>query len=60
MLGDANQAQLIYRSDAVHPRHQANLRVFDPLNFLAEVSAQIPDAHEKTTLFYGYDGDHRD
>jgi hypothetical protein len=23
------------------------------LDFLAEVSAHIPDAHEKTTLFYG-------
>ncbi len=54
MLGDASKAQIIYRSDAVHPRHQANFRVFDPLDFLAEVSAHIPDAHEKTTLFYGW------
>ncbi len=54
MLGEANQRQIIYRSDAVHPRHQANFRVFDPLDFLAEVSAHIPDAHEKTTLFYGW------
>ena len=29
-------------------------RVFDPLDFLAEVSAHIPDAHEKTTVFYGW------
>lgn len=28
--------------------------MFDPLDFLAEVSAHIPDAHEKTTLFYGW------
>jgi len=54
MLGEASSAQVIYRSDAVHPRHQANFRVFDPLDFLAEVSAHIPDAHEKTTLFYGW------
>ena len=47
-------AQIDYRSDAVHPRHRANFRVFDPLDFLAEVSAHIPDAHEKTTLFYGW------
>ncbi len=53
MLGDASKAQIIYRSDAVHPRHQANCRVFDPLDFLAEVSVHTPDAHEKTTLFYG-------
>jgi hypothetical protein len=26
MLGEANRAQLIYRSNAVHPRHQANFR----------------------------------
>jgi len=54
MLGEAGRAQVIYRSDSVHPRHQANFRVFDPLDFLAEVSAQIPDPHEKTTLFYGW------
>ncbi len=28
--------------------------MFDPLDFLDEVSAHIPDAHEKTTLFYGW------
>jgi hypothetical protein len=54
MLGEADQDRIIYRADAVHPRHQANFRVFDPLDFLAEVSAHIPDAHEKTTLFYGW------
>jgi hypothetical protein len=54
MLGEADQARIIYRSDAVHPRHQANFRVFDPLDFLAEVSTHIPDAHEKTTLFSGW------
>jgi len=54
LLGEASKAQIIYRSDAVHPRHQANFRVFDPLDFLAEVSAHTPGAHEKTTLFYGW------
>jgi hypothetical protein len=54
MLGGASSAQVIYRSDAVHPRHQANFRVFDPLDFLAGVSAHIPDVHEKTTLFWGW------
>ena len=28
--------------------------MFDPLDFLAEVSAHIPDPHEKTALFYGW------
>ena len=54
MLGEAGRAQVICRSDIVRPRHQANFRVFDPLDFLAEVSAHIPDPHEKTTLFYGW------
>jgi len=27
--------------------------VFDPLAFLAELSAHIPDPHEKTALYYG-------
>jgi len=55
MLGEASKAQVIYRSEAGHPRHQANSRVFDPLDFLAEVSAHIPDAHEKRTRFDGWD-----
>ena len=54
ILGEADQDRIIYRSDAVHPRHQANFRAFDPLDFLAEVSAHLPDAHEKTTIFYGW------
>jgi hypothetical protein len=45
---------LIYWSNAIHPRHQANFWIFAPLDFLAEVSAHIPDPHEKTTLFYGW------
>ena len=48
MLGGADKDQIIYRSDAVHPRQQANFRVFDPLDFLAEVRAHIPHAHRKT------------
>jgi hypothetical protein len=52
-ISSRGHARVIYRSDAVPPRHQANFRVFDPLDFLAEVSAHIPDAHEKPTLFYG-------
>jgi hypothetical protein len=54
MLGGADTDRIIYRSGAIHPRHQANFRVFAPLDFLAEVSAHIPDAHEKTTVFYGW------
>jgi hypothetical protein len=54
MLGETGKDRIIYRSDAVHPRHRANFRVFAPLDFLAEVSAHLPDAHEKTTLFYGW------
>ena len=53
MLGEADKDHIIYRSDKVHTRHQANFRVFDPLDFLAEVSAHFPDAHEKTTLYSG-------
>ena len=52
MRGEASQAQVIDQSEAGHP--QASFRVFDPLDFLAEVSAHIPDSHEKTTLFYGW------
>jgi len=44
MLGGASNARVIYRSDIVHPRHQTNFRVFDPVDFLAEVSAQLSRA----------------
>ncbi len=53
MVGEARSAKVIYRSEAIHPRHHANFRIFDPLDFLAAVSPHIPDAHEKTTLFSG-------
>ncbi len=54
ILGDGTSPTVLYRSDIIHPRRQANFRAFDPLAFLAEVSAHIPDPHEKTTLFYGW------
>ena len=38
-------------SPTIHPRHHANFRIFDPLDFLVEVSPHIPDAHEKDTEF---------
>ena len=38
-------------SPAIHPRHHANFRIFDPLDFLVEVSPHIPDAHKKYTEF---------
>jgi hypothetical protein len=53
MLGESGD-QIVYRSDAIHPGHQANFRFFTPVDFLAEVSAHIPDVHEKTTLSYGW------
>lgn len=40
--------------DEVHPRHRENFRVLEPLDFLAEISAHIPDAHEEITLLYGW------
>ena len=54
ILGDGATQKVIYRSNVIHPRHQANFRAWDPLDFLAEVSVHIPDAHEKTTIFYGW------
>jgi hypothetical protein len=38
----------------MHPRHRANFRVFDPLAFLADFCAHIPDPHEKTAIYYGW------
>lgn len=38
MLGEASGAQVIYRSDAIHPRHQANFRSAEPLDWLGALS----------------------
>jgi hypothetical protein len=54
MLGEGSGGQIVYRKDAIHPRHQANFRVFDPPDFLAEVSVHVLDPHEKTTSFYDW------
>ena len=54
MLGEAGSAQILYRSDNVHPRHQSNFRVFDSLDLLAEVGVHISDPHEKTTVLYSW------
>ena len=50
MLGDASSVRVIYRSDAVHPRHQTNLWVFAILDLLAEVSAHTTDVHGKMKI----------
>lgn len=49
-----SSARVVYTSDSVHPRHGANFRVFDPLEFIAEVVAHIPDTYEKTSIEYGW------
>jgi hypothetical protein len=46
--------RVIYRSPKVHPRHGADFRIFDPLEFLAALIPHIPGTHEKTVLYYGW------
>jgi len=38
----------------VHPRHGGSIRIWDPLRFLAELTAHIPGVHEKTVIYYGH------
>jgi hypothetical protein len=54
IVGDPSAGKVIYTGEAIHPRHRANFRVFDPLAFLAELCAHIPDPHEKTAIYYGW------
>lgn len=54
IVGDPSAGKILCTGEAIHPRHRANFRVFDPLEFLAEISAHIPDPHEKTALYYGW------
>jgi Putative transposase len=54
IVGDPSAGKVLYTGKAIHPRHRANFRVFDPLAFLAEICAHIPDPHEKTAIYYGW------
>lgn len=47
-------SRVVHKSDTIHPRHGANFRVFDPLDFIAEIVAHIPDTYEKTAMAYGW------
>jgi hypothetical protein len=39
IVGDPSAGKVLYTGKAIHPRHRANFRVFDPLAFLAEICA---------------------
>jgi hypothetical protein len=54
IVAQDSASRVVYKSDAVHPRHGANFRVFDPLEFIAEIVAHIPDTYEKTAIGYGW------
>jgi hypothetical protein len=54
LTADTNSpGKVIYRSNKVHPGHGANFRIFDPLDFIAHLSAHIPSRHEKHVIWYG-------
>ncbi len=54
ILTEEKSEQVVYKGDKVHPRHKANFRIFDPLEFIAEVVSHIPNVHEKTAIWYGF------
>ena len=54
IVGDPSAGKVIYTGKAMHPRHRANFRAFDPPAFLAELCAHIPDPHEKTAIYCGW------
>jgi transposase-like protein len=54
IMAQDSAAGVVYMSDSVHPRHGANFRVFDPLEFIAEIVAHIPDSYEKVATEYGW------
>jgi hypothetical protein len=53
IVGDPLAGKGIYARETIHPPHRANFGVLHPLAFLAELSAHLPDPHEKTALYYG-------
>ncbi|MBI3269126.1 MAG: hypothetical protein HYZ53_08885 [Planctomycetes bacterium] len=68
ILSEGTAEKILYKADAVHPRHGGNFRVSDPLDSIPlrsrlrasfggqvpQVVCHIPDAHEKSRLFYGF------
>ena len=38
----------------IHPGYGSNFRIFDVLDFIAHVTAHIPERHEKRVIWYGY------
>jgi len=41
-------------SASLRPNVNRNFQVFDPLDFLAEITQHIPDAREHTIRYYGW------
>lgn len=54
IVAQDHASRVVYKSDTIHPRHGANFRVFDSLDFIAEIVAHIPDTYEKTAMGYGW------
>jgi hypothetical protein len=53
--GTEGDCRIIYRSKRFHPGRKANFRTFlDPLEFIAEIAAQIPAKYAKGVLYYGW------
>jgi hypothetical protein len=51
---ESGEERVIYRSGrAPHPRHKANFRVFEPVEFVAEVLQHVPDAWRHESIAYG-------
>ena len=53
ILTEENPEQVVYKGAKIHPRHGANFRVFEPVEFIAELVSHIPNVHEKTAIHYG-------
>jgi hypothetical protein len=49
----APDGHVLYCADKVNPNFNADHRLFDPLDFIAEATQHIPDPYRNSTLFYG-------
>ncbi|MFH1008015.1 MAG: transposase [Candidatus Latescibacterota bacterium] len=52
-ISEEEDGSVIYKAIRIHPRHGADSRRFDPLDFIAQIVLHIPDVHEKTVIYYG-------
>ncbi len=49
-----SSGKVIYKADRVNPKYQSDIRTWDPLTFLADLTQHIPEKFQKNMNYYGW------